>query len=147
MRLVVQRVKQAQVTVEGALISRIGSGLLIFLGVGKTDTLADADFLVKKAVELRIFEDTAGKMNLSGVEIGTEFLIVSQFTLYGNCTKGRRPSFDEAADPVKGEELYNYFVEQVKKQNVKVQTGRFRAMMDVALVNDGPVTFVIDSHK
>ncbi len=146
MRLIIQRVKRADVTVEGQVIGSIGAGLLVFLGVAKNDLPAAADFLVRKIVELRIFEDAEGKMNVSSQEAGAEFLVVSQFTLYGKCDKGRRPSFDEAADPVKGEELYDYFVAQLKAQGVKVETGRFRAMMDVSLVNDGPVTFILDSQ-
>ena len=145
MRLVIQRVQQAQVRVAGEVVGAIGQGMLIFLGIAKTDTPADADHLVQKAVGVRIFEDGSGKMNLSAADVRASFLIVPQFTLYGNCAKGRRPSFDEAADPAKGEELYGYFVAQLKKQNLNVETGRFRAMMEVSLVNDGPVTFIIDS--
>jgi D-aminoacyl-tRNA deacylase len=145
MRLVIQRVKEASVSVEKTVVGKIGAGMLIFLGVGKTDSSADVDFLTDKVSELRMFEDPAGKMNLSAREVNGGFLVVSQFTLYGNCDKGRRPSFDDAADPQKGEELYNLFVEKLKAKDFKVETGRFRAMMDVALVNDGPVTFVIDS--
>ena len=147
MRLVIQRVKQASVSVEGEVIGKISAGLLIFLGVAKSDEVKEVDALVKKVIELRIFEDDAGKMNLSAQETDAEFLVVSQFTLYGDCKKGRRPSFDEAAPPEKGEELYNLFVEKLKAENCKVETGRFRAMMDVALVNDGPVTFVLESSK
>jgi D-tyrosyl-tRNA(Tyr) deacylase len=116
------------------------------LGVAQEDTAVQADWLINKIVELRIFEDKAGKMNLSALEYKAEFLVVSQFTLYGSCDKGRRPSFDEAADPQKAEELYNYFVEGLKKHQVVVATGRFRAMMDVSLVNDGPVTFILESN-
>ncbi len=146
MRIVIQRVKQSQVTVEGEMVGQIKNGMLIFLGVAKSDTKAAADYLVNKVVDLRIFEDSAGKMNLSTKEVGAQFLVVAQFTLYGHCGKGRRPSFDKAADPLKGEELYIYFVEQLKKHNVVVETGRFRAMMEVSLINDGPVTFILDSH-
>lgn len=145
MRLVIQRVKEARVDVDGQTVGRIGHGMLIFLGVAKSDTEADADYLVQKVTDLRIFEDPQGKMNLSAAEVKAAFLVVSQFTLLGNCDKGRRPSFDAAADPAKGEALYNYFVEQLKKHNMEVATGRFRAMMDVALVNDGPVTFIVES--
>ena len=144
MRVVIQRVKEARVKVDGQVVGEIGLGMLVFLGVAKTDTPMAADVLAKKITELRIFEDRAGKMNLSAPEVGGAFLVVSQFTLLGNCDKGRRPSFDAAADPAKGEELYNYFLEALKKQNVTVASGRFRAMMEVELVNDGPVTFVID---
>jgi len=147
MKLVLQRVKKAQVTVNGEVIARIAKGMLVFLGVEKNDFPSDADILVPKILQLRIFEDTSGKMNLSAVETGAAFLVVSQFTLAGNCRKGRRPSFDDAADPQKGEELYNYFVEQLRQNNATVQTGRFRAMMDVSLINDGPVTFILDSKK
>ena len=147
MRLVIQRVKQAKVEVKGELTGEIGRGLLIFIGVEKKDTEADVDFLVEKVVHLRIFEDSPGKMNLSSLEVQAEFLVVSQFTLLGNCQKGRRPSFDRAAEPQVGEKLYQRFVDQLKAQNVKkVATGQFRAMMDVSLINDGPVTFVLDSR-
>ncbi len=145
-RLVVQRVKQARVTVGGELVGSIGTGLLIFVGVAKADTPQDADYLAAKLVDLRVFEDPQGRMNLPALEAGGAFLVVSQFTLLANCDKGRRPSFDAAADPVKGEELYEYFVSQLKKHNIAVSTGRFRAMMEVNLINDGPVTFVIDSR-
>jgi len=145
MRVVIQRVKEAQVKVDGQIIGLIARGLLVFLGIARDDNKACADGLIKKIMELRIFEDAQGKMNVSAQETGAQYLIVSQFTLYGNCDKGRRPSFDEAADPVKGEELYDYFVAQLKATKAFVQTGKFRAMMDVALINDGPVTFIIDS--
>lgn len=147
MRVVIQRVKESSVTVDGRIIGKIGLGMLVLLGVGRDDTAADVDYLVTKVVGLRIFEDAAGKMNLSAAEVGGAFLVVSQFTLLGDCLKGRRPSFDAAADPQKGEELYALFVERLRAQGVPVETGQFRAMMDVALVNDGPVTFVIDSDK
>ncbi len=145
MRIVIQRVKQASVSVEGQIVGSIAKGLLVFLGISKTDDKLKADHLVRKLIELRIFEDADGKMNVSALDAAAQFLVVSQFTLYGNCDKGRRPSFDEAADPVKGEELYDYFVARLKQQHVPVETGRFRAMMDVTLVNDGPVTFIIDA--
>lgn len=147
MRLVIQRVKQAEVKVDGQTVGAIGAGMLIFLGVAKADTAADADHLVKKAAELRIFEDKDGKMNLSAQEASGGFLVVSQFTLLGDCRKGRRPSFDAAADPVKGEELYEYFVQKLRQTGAPVETGRFRAMMDVSLVNDGPVTFILESPE
>ena len=145
MRVIIQRVREAEVKVEGKTIGRIGQGMLVFLGVARDDSHANADYLVKKITELRIFEDTQGKMNLSAGEVDGQYLVVSQFTLYGNCGKGRRPSFDEAANPAKGEELYHYFVTQLKSTQATVATGQFRAMMDVSLVNDGPVTFIIDS--
>lgn len=145
MRIVLQRVKEASVTVSGQVVGRIGKGLLVFLAVAKDDTVDDISYLVKKLIELRIFEDAQGKMNCSIQEAGGEFLVVSQFTLLGACEKGRRPSFDAAADPQKGEEFYNAFVDALKAAGQKVQTGQFRAMMDVALVNDGPVTFIMST--
>jgi D-tyrosyl-tRNA(Tyr) deacylase len=145
MRVVIQRVKEAQVKVGGQVIGQIARGMLIFLGVARDDSPSAADYLIKKITELRIFEDAQGKMNVSAQEVGAQFLVVSQFTLYGNCDKGRRPSFDQAADPAQGEELYNYFVTQLKSATANVATGQFRAMMDVSLINDGPVTFIIDS--
>jgi D-tyrosyl-tRNA(Tyr) deacylase len=147
MRVVLQRVKQSKVTVDGKVVGRTNKGLLIFLGVGKDDTREAADMLAQKIPQLRVFDDDAGKMNVSSQEANASFLVVSQFTLYGDCRKGRRPSFDQAAEPTKAEELYDYFVSKLKEQNVKVETGQFRAMMDVELVNDGPVTFVIDSSQ
>ena len=147
MRVVIQRVKEAQVKVSGQLVGQISQGLLIFLGVAKEDSQLSADYLVKKITELRIFEDEQGKMNVSGQEGGAQYLVVSQFTLYGNCDKGRRPSFDEAADPAKGEGLYNFFVSQLKATKAVVETGQFRSMMDVSLINDGPVTFIIESNR
>src|SRR3989338_5697524 len=146
MRVVIQRVKEARVTVNSSVTGKIGRGALVFLGVGQGDTVKDADFLVSKVVNLRMFEDAEGKMNRSAEEVGGEFLVVSQFTLYGDCLKGRRPSFDKAAPPAQAKELYEYFVEQLRKQ-VQVATGEFQAMMEVSLVNDGPVTFTIDSNQ
>jgi len=145
MRTVIQRVKEAHVKVDGKIIGQIAQGLLIFLGVARDDGEPSAEYLIKKITELRIFEDAQGKMNVSARDAGAQFLVVSQFTLYGNCDKGRRPSFDEAADPARGEALYNYFVTQLKATKAVVQTGQFRAMMDVSLINDGPVTLIIDS--
>ena len=146
MRLVLQRVKQAKVEVEGKVVGEIGLGLLVFMAVEQDDTPKDIDDLVDKIIHLRIFEDSQGKMNLSAVQAHGEFLVVSQFTLLGNCQKGRRPSFDRAADPRSAELMYENFVEKLKAQNVKkVATGRFRAMMDVTLINNGPVTFVLES--
>lgn len=145
MKVIVQRVSRATVYVRGKTVGRIAKGMLVFLGIAKEDTRADADYLVQKITQLRIFEDEEGKMNLSPFEVGAEFCVVSQFTLYGDCRKGRRPSFDRAADPPKGEELYEYFVGQLRSQNLTVTTGQFQAMMDVELVNDGPVTFILES--
>lgn len=145
MKIVVQRVSQSNVKVDGKSIGKISYGMLIFLGVSKEDQRKDADYLINKIINLRMFEDEDGKMNLSALDIKAEILVVSQFTIYGNCQKGRRPSFDEAADLAIGEELYNYFVEHIKKHGLKVETGKFRAMMDVSLVNDGPVTFILES--
>ena len=118
--------------------------MLVLLGVSKKDTAQDADYLVDKISQLRMFEDGQGKMNLSANDVKGEFLVVSQFTLCGNCDKGRRPSFDDAAPAEKAEELYEYFVEQLRKKDFKVETGVFAAMMEVSLVNDGPVTFIIE---
>ena len=147
MRLVIQRVKQSKVEVGGKIVGEIGKGLLIFIGVEKEDSHRDIDYLIEKIIHLRIFEDSNGKMNLSAFEVSAEFLVVSQFTLLGDCQNGRRPSFDRAADPSTGELMYQRFVEQLKAQSVKkVATGQFRAMMDVSLVNDGPVTFVLESR-
>jgi len=147
MKAVIQRVSQAEVRVNAKRIGAIDKGILIFIGVSKEDTSEDAKYLVKKIVQLRIFEDAEGKMNLSAIDVGGELLVISQFTLYGNCRKGRRPSFDKAADAQKGEELYDYFVSELRKQHLKVETGQFQAMMDVDLVNDGPVTFILESNQ
>ncbi|MDO8675892.1 MAG: D-aminoacyl-tRNA deacylase [Candidatus Omnitrophota bacterium] len=145
MRIVLQRVKEARVTVGGEAVGRIGKGLLVFLAVAKGDTAHEADRLVDKVLELRVFEDSGGKMNLCARDVNAEFLVVPQFTLYGDCRKGRRPSFDAAADPQQGEELYEHFVARLKNSKVTVASGRFRAMMEVALVNDGPVTLILDA--
>jgi len=146
MRAVIQRVKQSFVTVDAQTVGNIGSGLLVLLGVAATDQKADADFLADKIVHLRIFEDEQGKMNRSVLDIGGEMLVVSQFTLLGDCRKGRRPSFTQAAGPDKANELYEHFADQVRRNGVKVATGRFRAMMEVSLVNDGPVTLIVESR-
>ena len=145
MRAVVQRVKESSVTVNGVCIGKIGKGLMVLLGVAEGDTRREADFLVDKILNLRIFEDEDGKMNLSLKNTGGALLVVSQFTLLGDCRKGRRPSFIQAAGPEKAEELYEYFVEKAKENGISVETGRFRAMMDVALINDGPVTLIMES--
>ena len=143
----IQRVSSASVTVDGEVVGKIDRGLLVLLGVGQADTEAAADYLVEKTLGLRIFEDDAGKMNLSVQDIKGEVLVVSQFTLYGDVRKGRRPSFDAAARPARANGLYEYFVKKIREAGVECKTGRFQAMMDVALVNDGPVTILIDSEK
>lgn len=145
MRAVVQRVKESSVTVDGVCIGKIGRGLMVLLGVAEGDTIREADFLVDKILNLRIFEDEDGKMNLSLKNTDGALLVVSQFTLLGDCRKGRRPSFVQAAGPEKAEELYEYFVKKAEENDISVETGRFRAMMDVALVNDGPVTLIVES--
>ena len=145
MKLVIQRVKEAQVAIDGELFSKITKGMVVFVAVAKNDAFEDIDFLADKIAHLRIFEDEAGKMNLSITDVKGQFLIVSQFTLLGDCAKGRRPSFDDAADPKKAEEFYGYFIQRVRDHNLRVETGKFRAMMEVSLINDGPVTFVLDS--
>jgi len=147
MRAVVQRVSRSQVTVAGELVGSIGKGMLVLLGVEQDDTEQDGHALGDKLIGLRIFDDAEGKMNLSLTDIGGEMLVVSQFTLLGDCRKGRRPSFGAAAAPEKANELYEAFVAAVAVQGIRVATGRFRAMMDVELVNDGPVTLLLDSRK
>ena len=146
MRAVVQRVRSCTVTVEGESVGHIAAGLLVLLGVAVGDEARDADFLAAKIAHLRIFEDDDGKLNRSLIESDGAMLVVSQFTLLGDCRKGRRPSFVKAAPPVEGEKLYTRFVDQVRRLGLAVETGRFGAMMDVALVNHGPVTLVIDSR-
>jgi D-tyrosyl-tRNA(Tyr) deacylase len=146
MRAVIQRVKQSSVKTNGETVGRIGRGLLVLLGVAREDSAEDADYLAKKIINLRIFEDENGKMNRSLLETGGELLAVSQFTLLADCRKGRRPSFVAAAEPEKATELYEKFVVRVRQEGVAVQTGRFRAMMEVALINDGPVTIIIESR-
>jgi D-tyrosyl-tRNA(Tyr) deacylase len=145
MRACVQRVSEASVTVDSAVTGQIGRGLVVLLGVSAQDSPADVDWLADKIVGLRIFEDDAGKMNRSLAEVGGEVLVVSQFTLYGDCRHGRRPSFSDAAPPELAEKLYEAFVARVAGTGIPVATGRFREMMQVALVNDGPVTLWIDT--
>ena len=147
MRVVLQRVQEARVEVEGRTAGRIAEGLLVLLGVAKYDTRADADYLADKIIGLRIFADEAGKMNRSVLEIGGALLVVSQFTLYADCRKGRRPGFDLAAPPEQARALYEYFVEACRKRNIRDETGIFQASMAVQLVNDGPVTVICDSEK
>jgi D-tyrosyl-tRNA(Tyr) deacylase len=145
MRAVVQRVKESAVKTGDQVIGRIGPGLLVLLGVAQGDRLADADYLVHKISNLRIFEDQHGKMNRSLLETGGAMLVVSQFTLLGDCRKGRRPSFVAAAEPEKATALYEYFIDQVSRLGISVATGRFGALMAVSLVNDGPVTLILES--
>ena len=147
MRAVVQRVKEAKVVVEGKTVGEIGHGLLVFLGVEKADEIEDAEYLVSKIINLRIFKDDEQKFNLSLIDVKGEMLVVSQFTLLGDCRKGRRPSFSDAAPPEKAQKLYEDFMELVAKNNISVASGEFQAMMDVSLVNDGPVTMLLDSKK
>ncbi len=147
MRAVVQRVSRAEVRVDSEPIATIGQGLLVLLGVEQEDDRAAADYLVEKVARLRIFEDTQGKMNLSVSDIGAELLVVSQFTLLADCRKGRRPGFTNAARPEEAEPLCRYFVEQLQKNQLAVQSGRFQADMQVELVNDGPVTILLDSQR
>jgi len=147
MRACIQRVSEARVTVAGEVTGSIGRGLLVLLGVGIHDGATEVEWLAEKLVHLRIFEDDAGKMNRSLVEAGGAMLVVSQFTLFGDARKGRRPSFTDAAPPEHAERLYNEFVARVRKLGVDVETGVFRAHMDVALVNDGPVTLWLDTAE
>ena len=145
MRAVVQRVSKACVRVDSEVVGEIRGGLLVFLGIGREDTEKDVDFLADKTTNLRIFPDEAQKMNLSLLDAGGAMLVVSQFTLHGDCRKGRRPAFIAAAPPEQAEPLYERFIAQVEKQGVPVAAGRFGAMMEVELVNDGPVTLLLDS--
>jgi D-tyrosyl-tRNA(Tyr) deacylase len=147
MRAVVQRVSRCRVTVDGNLTGEIGLGLLVLLGVSKTDTEAAADYLVEKTIGLRIFEDAEEKMNLSVQDTGGAVLVVSQFTLYGDARRGKRPSFDAAARPEEARQLYEYFVSRVRAAGLPCETGQFQAMMEVELVNSGPVTILLDSEK
>jgi D-aminoacyl-tRNA deacylase len=146
-RAVVQRVREAWVSVNGQRVGAIDQGFLIYLGVHASDQSGDADYLVEKILGLRIFEDDAGKMNLSLTQVDGAVLVVSQFTLYGDCRKGKRPSFSEAAAPANARELYEYFVSKCNERGIKTQTGIFREMMQVGSVNAGPVTLLLDSHK
>lgn len=145
MRIVVQRVKEARVKVDAEVTGEIATGLLVFLGIAKSDTQKDADYLLDKLIGLRIFADEQGKMNRNVGEAHGALLIVSQFTLYGDCRRGRRPSFDLAAPPDQAKALYNYFVESARKTIIRTETGIFQASMQVELVNDGPVTIIIET--
>lgn len=147
MRAVIQRVSSASVTVEGAVVGSIGAGLLVLLGVGQGDTEADADYLAEKIANLRIFEDAEGKMNLSLLDAGGAALVVSQFTLYGDVRRGRRPSFTSAAPPDEADRLYQYCCARLAALGIPIARGVFQAMMSVALVNEGPVTILLDSGK
>jgi len=144
---VIQRVASAEVTVDGRSTGKIGKGLLVFVGVGKGDGEADISYLSSKIPDLRIFEDHSGKFNLSLKDVGGELLIVSQFTLFGDCRRGRRPSFSDAEDPGVAKVLYEQLVERMKRQGIPVHTGEFQADMEVHLVNDGPVTLLLDSKQ
>ena len=147
MRAVVQRVRGSKVDVAGKVVGEIGHGLLILLGVGEGDSEKDCDYLANKIAHLRIFSDDQGLMNLSLVETGGEVLVVSQFTLWGDCRKGRRPSFTRAAGPEKARALYEHFIGLLRAKGLQVATGEFQEMMDVHLINDGPVTLILDSEK
>lgn len=147
MRAVVQRVKEAEIEVNGQIVGSTGKGCLVYLGVGKEDSEKDVEFIADKLVNLRIFADENEKMNLSVLDVGAAILLVSQFTLYGDCRKGRRPGFDSAGEPETAERLYEKTIEAVRQKGVPVETGVFAAHMDVASVNDGPVTFLLDSKK
>jgi D-tyrosyl-tRNA(Tyr) deacylase len=147
MRAAVQLVKKASVTVNGSVISEIGQGLLVLLGIRKNDTPKDAGMLAEKIAHLRIFPDQGKLMNLSVLDVKGQMLIVSQFTLYGDCRKGRRPSYSDAAPPEQAEELYEMFIRETARLGIPVKSGKFQAMMDVALVNSGPVTLLLDTEK
>jgi D-aminoacyl-tRNA deacylase len=147
MRAVVQRVSHAKVTVGAEIVGEIGIGLLVLLGVSREDATKDADYLAEKIAGLRIFEDSNGKMNLSVAEVSGALMVVSQFTLYGDARRGKRPSFDAAAPPEQARELYQYFVEKIRASGLRCETGRFQETMQVELVNEGPVTILLDSAK
>jgi D-aminoacyl-tRNA deacylase len=145
MRLLIQRVSRAEVRIEGKIQGRIDAGVVVLIGIAAPDTRKDADYLADKLVHLRIFSDPAGKMNLSATDIRAGLLLVSQFTLYGDCRKGRRPGFDAAAPPEQARSLYDYFVDKVRQSGLVTETGVFQAHMEVELVNDGPVTLLLES--
>ncbi len=145
MRLLIQRVSRASVRIEGNLVAEIGAGLLVLAGIAASDTPVQADYLADKLVNLRVFPDDEGRMNRSALEVNASLLLVSQFTLYGDCRKGRRPRFDNAAPPERARELYEYLLSGVREKGLATQTGVFQAHMDVELVNDGPVTLLLES--
>lgn len=145
MRIVIQRAEKAKVSVDGEVVGQIGKGFMVLVGVGPEDTKQNADFLVNKMCNLRVFEDEQGKMNLSIKDVGGQILAISQFTLYADCKKGNRPSFTGAAKPEQANELYEYFMEEIKKQGIKVEHGIFGAHMKVDFINDGPVTILLEN--
>jgi D-tyrosyl-tRNA(Tyr) deacylase len=147
MRVVVQRVDRAEVSVSGEVVGSIGRGILALVGIAREDTRVELEWMARKIIELRIFDDAEGKLNLSLKDTSGQLLLVSQFTLYGDCRKGRRPSYSDAAPPEQAERLYAEFVEIVRQSIPDVQNGRFQAMMEVGLVNNGPVTLIIDSRS
>ena len=147
MKAVIQRVSRAQVRVEGHIVGEITKGLLVLLGVGKGDSNAQADSLLEKVINLRIFEDEGGKMNLSLLDVGGELIVISQFTLYADCRKGRRPSFTDASSPEEAKSLYEYFISEARSRGLIVASGVFQALMEVELVNFGPVTILLDSSR
>ena len=146
MRAVIQRASEAEVRVDDEVIGKIEEGLVVLLGIGEGDSSEDVDYLADKILQLRIFGDEADKMNLSAFDVGADVLVVPNFTLYGDCSQGRRPDFNQAAPPNRAEELYEEFVSQVKESGLSVATGQFKAMMEVDFINDGPVTFVLESE-
>ncbi|MFW5998519.1 MAG: D-aminoacyl-tRNA deacylase [Halanaerobiaceae bacterium] len=147
MKAVIQRVKYCKVLVDDMIVGEISKGILIFLGIGQNDTRKDADYLAEKIPNLRIFEDDNKNMNLSANDLNKEICIVPQFTLYGDCSKGRRPNFMQAAPPGQAEKLYNYFVDKIKDFKLKIATGKFKTKMDVDFINDGPVTLLMDTRQ
>ncbi|HHY77066.1 MAG TPA: D-tyrosyl-tRNA(Tyr) deacylase [Clostridiales bacterium] len=147
MRAVVQRVKKSHVETDNKIVGEIGKGLMVLLGISEDDKIEDVEYMVEKIVNLRIFEDDENKLNLSLLDVGGEILVVSQFTLYGDCRKGRRPSFVRAARPEKAQELYDLFISKLKEKNIKTESGIFQADMTVHIENDGPVTLIVDSEK
>jgi D-tyrosyl-tRNA(Tyr) deacylase len=146
-KALIQRVNKAQVLIDGKIVGKIGKGMVVFLGVGKNDNSLDIDFMVRKIPQLRIFDDVQGKMNICLKEIQGEILLISQFTLYGNCRRGLRPSYDEAAAPLEAKKLYDQVAQNLRDQNITIAEGVFGAMMQVELSNDGPVTILLDSKE